>query len=168
MWTFSVFPASDRHGAGGSAAQRSPRDRLPPRPAFSLLEATVVLTVVAILLAITLPRFAALRDASAVRGAMAELGGQFALARQTAIARRAAASVVFDTAAGNIEVRSGGVRVSRRQLRAVYGIVLNSNRDSAVYDARGLGFGVTNLTATVRRGGFVDTLTMSRLGRTKW
>jgi hypothetical protein len=31
-----------------------------------------------------------------------------------------------------------------------------------------LGFGVTNLTVTVRRGTFVDTLTMSRLGRTKW
>ena len=144
------------------------RDRVPPRPAFSLLEATVVLTVVAILLAVVAPRFAAFRDASAVRGAMAELGGQFALARQTAVARRAAAAVVIDTLAGVVEVRTGGIRVSRRQLRAVYGIVLSSNRDSAVYDPRGLGFGVTNLTATVRRGGIVDTLTMSRLGRTKW
>jgi type II secretory pathway pseudopilin PulG len=138
------------------------------RPAFSLLEATVVLTVVAILLALVAPRFAALRDASAVRGAMAELGGQFALARQTAIARRVAAAVVIDSAAGVVEVRTGGVRVSRRELRAVYGIVLASNRDSAVYDARGLGYGVTNLTVTVRRGTLIDTLTMSRLGRTKW
>ena len=138
------------------------------RPAFSLLEATVVLTVLAILIAIALPRFAALRDASAVRGAMTELGGQLALARQTAVARRAVASVVFDTAAGTVEVRSGGIRVSQRRLRAVYGIVLSANRDSAVYDARGLGFGVTNLTVVVRRAGFVDTLTMSRLGRTKW
>ena len=142
--------------------------RVALRPAFSLLEATVVLTVVGILLAVVAPRFAALRDASAVRGAMAELGGQFALARQTAIARRAAAAVVIDTAAGVVEVRTAGVRVSRRELRAVYGIVLASNRDSAVYDARGLGYGVTNLTVTVRRGALIDTLTMSRLGRTKW
>jgi type II secretory pathway pseudopilin PulG len=145
---------------------------MPPHPrahpAFSLLEATVALTVIAILLAIAAPRFAALRDASAVQGAMAELGGQFELARQTAVSRRSVATVVIDTAVGVVEVRSGGVRLSRRQLRAVYGIVLTSNRDSAVYDARGLGFGVTNLTTTVRRGGFVDTLTMSRLGRTKW
>jgi type II secretory pathway pseudopilin PulG len=147
---------------------RSRHDRLALRPAFSLLEATIVLTVMAVLLAIVAPRFAALRDASAVRGAMAEVGGQFAFARQTAIARRVAAAVVIDSAAGVVEVRTGGVRVSRRQLRAVYGIVLGSNRDSAVYDARGLGFGVTNLTVTVRRGPFVDTLTMSRLGRTKW
>jgi type II secretory pathway pseudopilin PulG len=142
--------------------------RVALRPAFSLLEATVVLTVAAILLAVAAPRFAALRDASAVRGAMAELGGQFALARQTAIARRVAAAVVIDSAAGVVEVRTGGVRVSRRELRAVYGIVLASNRDSAVYDARGLGYGVTNLTVTVRRGTLIDTLTMSRLGRTKW
>ena len=146
----------------------SARDRVGLRPAFSLLEATVVLTVIAILLAIVAPRFGALRDGSAVRGAMAELGGQFALARQTAIARRVRASVVIDSATGVVEVRAGGVRVARRELRAVYGIVLASNRDSAVYDARGLGFGVTNLTITVRRGTLIDTLTMSRLGRTKW
>jgi prepilin-type N-terminal cleavage/methylation domain-containing protein len=150
---YASLPAADRHRR---------------RPAFSLLETTVVLTVVAIALAIVAPRFTALRDASAVRGAMAEVGGQFSLARQTAMARRSATSVVFDTGTGVIEVRSGGVRVARRQLRDVYGIVLSSNRDSAVYDARGLGYGVTNLTVTVHRGRFVDTLTMSRLGRTKW
>ncbi len=138
------------------------------RPAFSQLEITVVLAIVAITLAIVAPRFVAFRDASAVRGAMAELGGQFALARQTAVARRAPTSVVLDTVAGVVEVRSGGVRITRRQLGDAYGIVLSSNRDSAVYDARGLGYGVTNLTVTARRGRFVDTLTMSRLGRTKW
>jgi type II secretory pathway pseudopilin PulG len=168
MPPYPCSPAARRRDDPEPTDRRSARDRVGLRPAFSLLEATVVLTVVAILLAIAVPRFAALRDASAVRGAMAELGGQFALARQTAVARRAAAAVAIDTAGGVVEVRSGGVRLSRRQLRDMYGIVLTSNRDSAVYDARGLGFGVTNLTVTVRRGGFVDTLTMSRLGRTKW
>lgn len=138
------------------------------RPGFTLLETAVVLMVAGILLAIVGPRTIALHDATSVRGAMAELGGQFALARQTAIARRAAVAVVLDTAGGVIEVRSGGRRFARRRLGDVYGIVLGANRDSAVYDARGLGYGVTNLTITVRRGRFVDTLTMSRLGRTKW
>jgi type II secretory pathway pseudopilin PulG len=150
---------------------RSPRlthIRRKSRSGFTILEATVVLTVVAILLAIVAPRFADVRDASAVRGAMTEVGAAFALARQTAIARRAPASIVVDTAAGVVEVRTGGARSSHRRIRDLYGIVLGSNRDSAVYDARGLGYGVTNLTITVRRGRFVDTLTMSRLGRTKW
>lgn len=138
------------------------------RRAFTLLETTVVLAIAGILLALAVPRFRELHDVSAVRGAMAELGGQFELARQTAVARRTAAAVVLDTAAGTVEVRSGGIRLSRRRLKDIYGIVLASNRDSAVYDARGFGFGVTNLTLTVRRARFVDTLTMSRLGRIKW
>ena len=135
---------------------------------FSLLEATVVLAIAGILLALSVPRFRDLHDASAVKGALAELGGQFALARQTAVARRTTAAVVLDTAAGTVDVWSGSVRLRRRRLKDIYGIVLTSNRDSAVYDARGFGYGVTNLTSTVRRGRFVDTLTMSRLGRTKW
>lgn len=146
----------------------SARSDATSRAAFTLLEATVVLAVAGILLAVAVPRFRDLRDLSAVHGAMAELGGQFALARQTAVARRMTAAVVLDTAAGTVEVHSGGVHRGRRRLKEIYGIVLASNRDSAVYDARGFGFGVTNLTLTVRRGRFVDTLTMSRLGRTKW
>jgi type II secretory pathway pseudopilin PulG len=138
------------------------------RSAFTLLETTIVLIVAGALLAILAPRFASFRDASAVQGAMAELGAAFSFARQTAVARRATASVVLDTGSGVVEVRSGGTSVSRRGLKDVYGIVLGANRDSAVYDARGLGYGVTNLTVTVRRGRSVDTLTMSRLGRTKW
>ena len=148
-------------------ARYAPR-RLAQRGAFTLLEATVALAITGILLALAIPRFRELRDASAVQGAMAELGGQFALARQTAVARRTMAAVVLDTATGTVEVRAGGSRLSRRRLRDLYGIVLGSNRDSAVYDARGFGYGVTNLTSTVRRGRFVDTLTMSRLWRTKW
>jgi hypothetical protein len=37
-----------------------------------------------------------------------------------------------------------------------------------VYDSRGLGYGVSNVTVTVRRGSIVDTLTMSRMGRVRW
>ena len=63
---------------------------------------------------------------------------------------------------------AGGQTLLRRPLRSIYGVVLASNRDSAVYDPRGLGYGVTNLTVVVRRGRLVDTLTMSRLGRVRW
>ena len=99
---------------------------------------------------------------------MGELGAAFSTARQEAITRRAAVAVVFDTAGGSVEIRSGGRTILRRTLRTVYGISLGANRDSAVYDARGLGYGVSNLSVTVRRGSIVDTLTMSRLGRVRW
>lgn len=140
----------------------------PRRRAFTLIETTVVLVVAGILLAVAAPRFARFRDASGVRGAMTDLGAAFALARQTAMARRAHASVVLDTAGGVVEVHSGMVTLARHSLRISYGVIVGADRDSAVYDARGLGYGLSDLSVTVRRGSFVDTLTMSKLGRTRW
>jgi prepilin-type N-terminal cleavage/methylation domain-containing protein len=138
------------------------------RVGFTLLEITVVLTLSAVLLALAVPRLSSLRDRSAVRAAADDVGGSFAAARAAAIARRAAVAIVLDTAAASVLVRAGGQVLARRALRAIYGVGLSSNRDSAVYDARGLGYGVTNLTVVVRRGAIVDTLTMSRLGRVRW
>ena len=138
------------------------------RPAFTLLEITIVLTVTGLLLLLAVPRFSALRDRQAVRSAIDEIGGSFAAARSAAVARREPVTVILDTADGAIEVRSLGRTLFRRPVRAVYGTMLVSNRDSAVYDPRGLGYGVTNLTVVVRRGAMVDTLTMSRLGRVRW
>jgi prepilin-type N-terminal cleavage/methylation domain-containing protein len=138
------------------------------RRAFTLLEITIVLTIAGILTAIAVPHFASLRDSSAVRAAATDLGAAFSSARQMAITRRTPVAVVFDTAAGIVRLRAGGHILEKRSLTAVYGIVLGANRDSAVYDARGLGYGASNLTVTIRRGTFVDTLTISRLGRTRW
>ena len=138
------------------------------RLGFSLLELLIVLSVMAILLALALPRVSAARDGAAVRSAMSELGAAFSTARGAAISRRALVAVILDTARGAVEVRSAGQTLLRRPLRSIYGIALASNRDSAVYDARGLGYGVTNLTVVVRRGAMLDTLTMSRLGRVRW
>jgi hypothetical protein len=77
-------------------------------------------------------------------------------------------SVVLDTAGGTLELRARGQPVFRRSLRTTYGVTLGSNRDSAVYDPRGLGYGLSNLSVTVRRGAVVDTVTMSRMGRVRW
>ena len=138
------------------------------RTAYSLLELTVVLAILGLLLALVAPRFAAVRDGAAVRAAMTDLTGTFSTARQTAVMRRTLVTVVLDTAAGIVELRAGGARLLAHSLRDVYGIILAANRDSTVYDPRGLGYGVSNLTVTVRRGAFVDTLTMSRMGRVRW
>jgi len=138
------------------------------RFAFTLLELVTVLTLVGVLMALAVPRFSAMRDGASVRAAMADLGADFSMARQSAITRRTTVAVVFDTTSGSVLLRSGTRVMSRHDLRAAYGIVLGANRDSAVYDSRGLGYGVSNMTVTIRRGAIVDTLTMSRLGRVRW
>jgi prepilin-type N-terminal cleavage/methylation domain-containing protein len=139
-----------------------------PSRGFTLLELTVVLTIVGLLLALVLPGFGSLRNTWAVRTAMTDIASAFSLARQTALSRRAAVAVVFDTSAGVVQVRSIGGTIRREVLGATYGVSIGANRDSAVYDPHGLGYGVSNLTVTVRRGTFVDTLTMSRMGRIRW
>ena len=125
-----------------------------------------------VLLTIALPRLAALRDRSSVRAAMTDLSSAFSLARRAAVAQRTLVSVVLDTASGTVEVRAAGwegtERLTRRTLGGTYGIVLGADRDSAVYDARGVGYGISNLRVTARRGAVVETLTMSRLGRVRW
>jgi prepilin-type N-terminal cleavage/methylation domain-containing protein len=138
------------------------------RGAFTLLELTVALTLTGLLLAVAAPRFSALRNAWSVRSAMADLAASFSLARQTAIARRTPVAVVMDTLNGRVRVRAAGRAFRQSDLRASYGVILTANRDSAVYDPRGLGYGLSNLTVTVRRGALVDTLTMSRLGRIRF
>lgn len=138
------------------------------RRATTLLELTLVMTIVGICLALAAPRFAALRDTAAVRGASGEISATFSLARQVAIARRVMVAIVLDTASGSVQIRAQGQLIRSRALGAIYGIGLGSNRDSAVYDARGLGYGAFNLTIVVRRRSAVDTLTASRLGRLRW
>jgi prepilin-type N-terminal cleavage/methylation domain-containing protein len=138
------------------------------RLAFTLLELVIVLSLVGLLMALAVPRFSAMRDSASVRAAMADLSADFSLARQAAITRRTAVAIVLDTALGTVALRSAGRSLARHTLHATYGIVLGASRDSAVYDSRGLGYAVSNLTVTVRRGAIVDTLTMSRMGRVRW
>lgn len=138
------------------------------RSGLTLFELMMVMIVCGVLTALAVPRFSRLRDASSVRAAMTDLGAAFALARQAAVTRQTTVAVVFDTANGVVRLRADGETLLRRTLRVSYSVSLGANRDSAVYDPRGLGYGASNLSVTVRRGSFVDTLTMSRLGRTAW
>lgn len=134
----------------------------------TVLELTVVLGVLAVLAALVAPRYSALRDALAVRSASTDLVQALALARRTALATRQNTAAIFDTAAGRISIRSSGQTMIRHDLTSSYGVRVGSNRDSLVYDSRGFGYGASNLTITVRRGGVVDSVVVSRLGRLRW
>jgi Tfp pilus assembly protein FimT len=137
------------------------------RSGTTVVELVVVMIVVGALAAIALPRFRRAADRFATRAAIQEAGSLFSFARRSAITRRSTVGVITDTASGTIIVRSGGTELARRSLRERYGVRLRTTRDSMSYDPRGLGYGAANLTIIARRGQGAETLSVSRLGRTR-
>lgn len=137
-------------------------------PGHSLMELMVVLAVFAVLAALIAPRYGAFRDSVAVRAATTDLVQSLVLARRSALATRQSTAAVLDTSSGWVVIRSSGQTMTRHDLMTSYGVRLGSNRDSLVYDARGFGYGASNLTITVRRGSAVDSVVISRLGRLRW
>jgi len=135
---------------------------------LSLAELLVAIALIGLMALVAVPRFAGARDRVAVESAVAETIRTFATARELAVLRRTAVAVVIEPVRASLEVRSRGLVVMRRGLGTAYGVVLATNRDSAVYDARGLGFGASNLSLILRRGRVADTIVVSRLGRTRW
>ena len=137
------------------------------RRAFTAIELTMVLCVIAILSAIAMPSATKLLDRIQVRAAVTEIESVFAAARHIAIARGAQSTVQIDTVAKIISVTVGTDTVRRAQVGVEYGVSLVSNRASTVYSATGLGYGAANLSIVVRKGSALDTIVVSRLGRVR-
>lgn len=156
-----------------STAGLSALSILPPRApgesrrGFSLAELVTALAIAGVMLALTGPRFSAMRDRAATRSASADLGALFSTARHLAITRRATVAVILDASRSAVQVRSDDRTLVRHEFGTTYGVTLAANRDSSIFDARGFGYGAANLTVILRRGGAADTIAISRLGRVR-
>lgn len=138
-----------------------------PRRGTTLIELLIVMSVLAIVAAITIPASAALRDRSAVRAATTEVVSALALARSAATAEWRTVGVYFDTAAARVLVRAPPDTFADIPLGGRYGVRLSATRDSVGYGPTGRGYGASNATLTVRRGSAADTIIVSRLGRVR-
>ena len=137
------------------------------RRGVTLLELAVVAVLIALISAIATPVILRRLDRSKVRHASSEIVAALGLARTTAVAREQFASLLIDGARGTILIVSGNDTLLARSLRDIYGVELQSNRDSSTYGPTGLGFGAANQSIVVARGGAVDTVVISRLGRVR-
>ena len=137
------------------------------RRGVTLLEVAVVVVLIALISAIAVPAILRRLDRSKVRHASSEIVSALGLARTTAVAREEFASVLVDGAHATITVVSGSDTLLTRLLGDVYGVELRSNRDSSTYGPTGLGFGAANQSIIIQRGGAVDTVVISRLGRVR-
>jgi prepilin-type N-terminal cleavage/methylation domain-containing protein len=138
------------------------------RPAFTLVELSLVMTIIGLLTLLAGRQLMLLLDRIAARAAVAEAATVILHARDEAMAQRAMTSVQFDTVTATLELRVRGGLLNRVALGHAHGVTLSSNRDSLAFDVRGLGYGAANLTMIARRGRAAETLVVSRLGRVRY
>jgi prepilin-type N-terminal cleavage/methylation domain-containing protein len=138
------------------------------RSGLTLIELCLVLTIIGLVTTIAVRQLGLYLDRAAAHAAIVEAAAVVARARDEAVAQRIPASVRLDTVADALELRTGGITISRSALGRAHGVSLSTNRDSLAYDARGLGYGAANLTLVARRGGAAESLVVSRLGRLRW
>ena len=135
--------------------------------AFTLPEMLIVLTLIAVVMAIAIPKATASLDRLSVRAAAGEVRATLNYARMLAMAGGLSVAVDVDSSAGTLRVRRGDERILARAVGPAHGVRLRQTRDSLTYDPRGLGRGAANLSILVRRGVSVETVFVSRLGRVR-
>ena len=137
------------------------------RKAFTLIETTFVLAMIAALTAVVISRATVFIDRIEVRGAVTEIESMFSLARHAAIARGSQVTLDIDAGRGIVSVRSGTDPIRTREVRAAHGVSLATNRTSITYSPIGVGYGAANFSLIVSRNSVVDTVVVSRLGRVR-
>jgi prepilin-type N-terminal cleavage/methylation domain-containing protein len=147
------------------------RMRLPTgalRAGQTLVELSLVLTIIGLVSMIAVHEATLYLDRLAVRNAIAEAATVVARARDEALALRAPVTLRVDTVAATLSLRARGEPLALHALGHAHGVRLSTSRDSIAFDVRGLGYGAANLTLVARRGSAADTLVVSRLGRARY
>jgi prepilin-type N-terminal cleavage/methylation domain-containing protein len=143
------------------------------RRGFSLIETMVVLVIAGIAMAISLPKFAAMRDRVAVRSAKQQFSSYLATARAAAIRQsqsgqfHANSNTIWSTVdqpdGTNINVSKA---VSLRTARGVNVTLGGSppSNDVIQFDSRGMSMAGGARTYLFTRNGVKDSICVSRLG----
>jgi prepilin-type N-terminal cleavage/methylation domain-containing protein len=137
------------------------------RAGHTLVELSLVLTVIGLVSMIAVHEATLYLDRVAVRSAVAEAAALVARARDEALAQRALVSLRIDTVAATVALSARGEQLTQHALGHAHGVRLSTSRDSIAFDVRGLGYGAANLTLVARRGSAAETLVVSRLGRVR-
>ena len=137
------------------------------RRGFTLLELTLVLSIVGIISAVAVPAIARFRDRAAVHGATSLLASSLADARHQALRWQRRTAIRFDTLSDYAVVHAGSDTLGRAPLGALFQIQLSVSRDTIAFYPTGLGYGAANTRLIVARGAAAETVTVSRAGRVK-
>ena len=137
------------------------------RRATTLIEVTIVLSIVGLLVGIVALPAARVFDGIQVRSAVSAISAACALARSSAIARSVLAEVTLVPADARVLVIAGADTLADERLGSRFGITLEATATRIRYSPLGHGWGLANARVIARRGRAADTLTVSRLGRVR-
>lgn|SRR5690349_13696800 len=139
------------------------------RQGHTLLELLVVLTIVAICLAMAIPTASSVLDWIATDGAAHDVTTALAAARQVAIGRGVAARLRVSADSLSVDVRgpTGWEPWGRFPGPASRGVSLDVSNPEVVFSPLGAGMGASNTTVTLTRGSHLERITTSRVGRVR-
>jgi Tfp pilus assembly protein FimT len=138
------------------------------RPAHTLYELILTLSLLSLVTAMAVPPIAAATVRWQVRAAVTDVVNALVLTREAALTRGTVASFVVNASRGEVTVTCGGDTIARRAIGALHGVTLAASGDSVRYAPDGLATGVSNTTLLIVRGARVDSVVVSRLGRVRW
>jgi type II secretion system protein H len=140
------------------------------RAGFTFVEVLMVLSVVAILMAIAYPKLTIMRARSNVASAKQRVASTITVARQAAISRGVPVKFVLDgnTVAAVAQPYGAADSIQRAfDVEAAYGATLGGDEFELTFDPRGLASGFDNATITVSYSSKMDTLCVQKLGQIK-
>lgn len=139
------------------------------RRGATLVELMLVVSTLAIILGITVPKFNGVLDRIACRTAAREIRLAFAQGRIGAIGRGQPQQVHVHWIDTSLVIRSAstGDTTLLRYLGRVHGVSVRTTRDSTQFAINGLGYGGANFSIYVKRGTAAETVRVSREGRAR-
>jgi prepilin-type N-terminal cleavage/methylation domain-containing protein len=139
------------------------------RQGHTLLELLVVLTVVAICMAVAIPAASGVLDWIATDGAAHDVTTALAATRQLAVGQGVPARLRMASDSLSIDIRGapGWEPWRRFPGPALRGVTLEVSNPEVVFSPLGTGLGASNTTVTLTRGTHQERITTSRVGRVK-
>jgi prepilin-type N-terminal cleavage/methylation domain-containing protein len=136
---------------------------------FTLTELAVALAMVALFLAVGLPRLSGVLDWVAADRAAREVTTALAVARAAAVMRgtRTRVTIAADTLRIDRWEGTDWRPYQRWPGPITEGVMLEVSNPEVVFGPTGMGWGASNTKVVLRRGSHTETITTSRLGRVK-
>lgn len=139
-----------------------------PRYGFTVIELAMVVALMGLVTAMSIPRITAMRESAAMRSTKQEIASTLARARSLAVQRGQTVRVVRDSSGLEVVTTTAGVELTLLRRRDFYStsMVALDGVPEIAFDARGSASGIAGM-AVIRldRGALADSVCVVRTGK---